>query len=448
MTNHVLTDDALTVSFLAYFKTSRLLKIGLAFNIFYYFTVVAGYLALLFSGELSSTIYTLDFQVFYEAGNAVVVSPNDLYNVSPNGLPYRYLPAFALIFALLYPLPLEVLYLTNISLMMLTNFAVLWMAYRACLVYGITSLTKNFEITLFIIFITPQHIVNLILGQVSQVAILLILTAVVVLQKADMHSLKQYILVGLLLGTASNLKPIFLLLCVFAIPIARSSWRSFSIPRVPPLGVFGGFSFAMLPNVIFFWMYPQSLDGFIRVNFIEHLDYHHSTSITRLLIDLIPSLQSEMIRHFIIALLSLIILSMSYRRFINTPNSSKKYITHFSEMIFLIVLVYPDSWFLFLAILYSVLGPSILMLYKSLPASSSKEKWLDFIWSGSNNLVAFFWIGVVLYYLVLGFDPLVPIWLLVLYLLFLLSLSQKHLEDGSNGIEPTQLQSPSTSSVG
>jgi hypothetical protein len=174
----------------------------------------------------------------------------------------------------------------------------------------------------------------------------------------------------------------------------------------------------MLPNLVYFLLYPESFAGFIRVNFFENLDYHHSTSFTRLLIAIIPALQAQLLKYLIMISLGSIIFFKSYHRFVNTPDSSKQYVHHFSEIMFLVLLVYPDSWFLFLAIWYSVFGPSMLVLYNTESVIQNSEKLLDILWSGANNLIAFFTIGVLLHYLVLGFDPTIPLWLISLYIIF------------------------------
>ncbi|NHJ15292.1 MAG: hypothetical protein EAX95_16545, partial [Candidatus Thorarchaeota archaeon] len=146
------------VRFLAYFRSSRLLKVGLVFNISYYLIVVLVFLILSWSDQLENTVYYFDWNVFYEAGQILHVSPEDLYTVNPNGLPYRYFPAFAMIMSVLTWIPLEVSYFLNISLMMVMNWATLWMAYQVCISSGVSIRTRNFEKTLFFIYIAPQHI--------------------------------------------------------------------------------------------------------------------------------------------------------------------------------------------------------------------------------------------------------------------------------------------------
>lgn len=413
------SSEELRESFNSYFRKSRLLHVGLVFNLIYYIAIVFAYLFLYSTDMLSSTVYAVDIQVFYEAGRMLLESPGDLYSTSPNGLPFRYLPLFSYVYAFLHPIPLEVLYLANCAIMMLFNFGVVWLSYRLCLAHGLSINTRNFEKTLLFIFIAPQHIVNLILGQFSQFLIFLILYAIFLLQRGDLHSVKQYLLIGLALGLASNLKPFAVILFVFAVPVFRTSRYRFSLPLRTFLGTFLGFMLMMIPNAIFFTIFPNSLNDFIQVNFFETLDYHHSTSITRLLVLLFPLFQNPIPKYVIILVMSITIFIISYSRFVNTPHESKRYIMHFAEMMFLILLVYPDSWFLFLAIWYTILGPSILILYTSYDLNPAKQKIIDIFWSGSNNLLAFFWIGVILHYFVLGFDPIGSIWLLSLYILFI-----------------------------
>ncbi len=411
------------VRFLAYFRSSRLLKVGLVFNISYYLIVVLVFLILSWSDQLENTVYYFDWNVFYEAGQILHVSPEDLYTVNPNGLPYRYFPAFAMIMSVLTWIPLEVSYFLNISLMMVMNWATLWMAYQVCISSGVSIRTRNFEKTLFFIYIAPQHIVNLILGQISQLVILLVLYVVLLLQKKEKGSLKRFLVVGLLIGLAFNFKPFILLFIPFLVPVYRSSKYSVEVSAKAIFGVTLGILLLLTPNIMFFMNFPDSFADFIRVNFIETLDYHHSTSITRLFTAAIPVFREAVPKFALIVFLGGFLFFRSYRRFIGIPNPEKQYTHHFAEGTFILLLVYPDSWFLFLAIWYSLLGPSILILYNENKAQPKTEKLLDTLWSGANNLLGFFTIGVILYYIVLGFDPVIPSWLVILYILHQKSLN-------------------------
>ena len=108
-------------SFLEYFRTSRLMKVGLAFNLIYYIGVIVGFVFLLLQGTLQDTVFSVDFRVFYEAGLEFANSPADIYLVNPNGLPFRYLPSFAMFMALFVGAPMVSLYLVNITLMMFSG---------------------------------------------------------------------------------------------------------------------------------------------------------------------------------------------------------------------------------------------------------------------------------------------------------------------------------------
>lgn len=431
-------------SFLEYFKKSRLLKVGLTFNIFYYSCVLLGFVFYSLQGSLGETAYTVDFQVFYEAGQAFLSSPDSIYTVGPNGLPFRYFPFFAVIMALFTAVPLVPLYLINITLMKLLNFGVIALAYRVSLNAGATLSTKNFEKTLFVLLITPPHIVNLILGQISQLAIVLVLVVLILLQSSSDDSFSRFFWAGITLGIASTLKPFFLVLAPFLIPLTWKAGFRIKIPHKPLSGVSVGFLLSMLPNMVYFVAYPETLNGFLHVNFVEGLSSHHSTSITRLFSAILPFLDPYALQFGVILILGGFIFLRSFSVFVRAREDQKNHVRHFTEMMFLVLLVYPDSWFLFMAVWYALLGPSMLQLYGCCSHLKGEIRNLDILWSGANNLLAFFSIGVVLYYLVLGFDPVIPIWLTVLYVLYERILSQCEKASLLSGVQLVAETVPST----
>ena len=403
-------------TFWDFLRKSRMLKMGLAFNLIYYFCVILGFSFYYLQGTLSETIYTLDFQVFYEAGRVFLNSPSEIYTVNPNGLPYRYLPSFAAFVAPFTNIPLIILYFINISFMMILNLGIVFFIYLVSLQMGIKTSTKNFEKTLIIVFITPQHIVNIILGQITQIAILLVLIALFILKSNSNDSFLWFICVGLLIGIASTLKPFFLVLIPFLIPITLQDRFRIKVKFRQFIGVISGFILSIIPNIVFFVMYPATINQFIQVN-IEGLSNHHSTSITSLLSFLLTGIGINGLELAIMLVLGFGLFMISYVRFVKAPETQKKYIHHFSEMMFLVLLVYPDSWFLFLGVWYAFLAPSMIYLFSNQNLSEKEMHTLDILWSGSNNLLAFFSFGIVIHYLVLGIDPINPIWLLILYLL-------------------------------
>ena len=403
-------------TFWQYLKQSRMLKAGLAFNLLYYFCVILGFVFYYLQGTLSETIYTLDFQVFYEAGQVFLNSPSEVYSVNPNGLPYRYLPSFAAFLSPFTKIPLIILYFINISFMMIMNVGIVFLVYLVSLQMGVNTSTKNFEKTLLIVFITPQHIINIILGQITQIAILLVLIALLILQSNSNDSFPWFICIGLLIGIASTLKPFFLILVPFLIPITLQSRFHIHVKFRQIAGVISGFILSMIPNIVFFVLYPAAINQFIQVN-IEGLSNHHSTSITRLISTLLTGVGIYGVELAIMLMLGCGLFLISYVRYVKAPETQKNYIHHFSEMMFLVLLVYPDSWFLFLGVWYAFLAPSMIYLYSNQNLTEKEMHTLDILWSGSNNLLAFFSLGIIVHYLVLGFDPINPIWLLILYLL-------------------------------
>ncbi|MFW9980530.1 MAG: hypothetical protein ACFFE3_01275 [Candidatus Thorarchaeota archaeon] len=400
-------------TFMEYFRSSRLLKVGLAFNLIYYIGVVVGFFFLFLQGTYLDTVFTVDFRVFYEAGLEFVNSPADIYLVNPNGLPFRYLPSFAMFMALFVGAPMVTLYLANITLMMFCNVGIVYIVYQVSLQRGVTTTTKNFERTLLFVFIAPQHIINIMFGQITQLAILFSLLALFLLQSPQ-RSWTCCILIGLLIGFATTLKPFFLLFFPFLFPLTMTGRFQFTFPVRQCTGALAGFLLSMVPNILYFIVYPAAFNGLIEVNLFEELTGQHSTSVTKLILAFVPLTDTFLLQIGIIIILGGFIFLRSYAKFVRTPSGKKNYLHHFTDMTFLILLVYPDSWFLFLAVWYAFLAPSMLVLYKT----QSDNQTMDFFWSGANNLLAFFTIGILIHYLLLGFDPIIPIWLTILYVLY------------------------------
>ena len=403
-------------TFWEYFMRSRLLKIALAFNLIYFFGVLVSFAIIFLHGSIFDTVFIVDFRVFYESGQVFTQTPGQIYAVNPNGLPFRYFPSFAAYMAIFSSIPMIPLYLINISFMMLCNVGIVYLVYQICIQKEVKTQTKNFERTLVFVFIAPQHIVNIMFGQITQLAILFMLIALTILQSNDRNTIQWYFIVGLLIGLASTIKPFFLVFFPFLIPISIGGRFGISMSLRHLVGVSIGFILTMIPNFVFFVFYPNALGEFLAINLMQTLTGQHSTSLTNLILFFVPNM--FLIKLGIITVIGGVIFFKSYCRFIRTPQMTKSYLQHFTEMAFLVLLVYPDSWFLFLAVWYAFLAPSMLSLYSSPLKSKEEMRTLDLIWSGSNNLLAFFWIGIIIHYLILGFDPIVPIWLLILYILY------------------------------
>jgi hypothetical protein len=86
----------------------------------------------------------------------------------------------------------------------------------------------------------------------------------------------------------------------------------------------------------------------------------------------------------------------------------------------ILLLAYPDSWFLYLLFYFAPMIPAILNIEAQIgslyPKSIKMIKYLTKI------MQLYFAVGVILHYLIFGFDPLTPVLLGILYgiLLFLL----------------------------
>jgi hypothetical protein len=405
-----------TETFWEYFRRSRLLKIALAFNLIYFFGILISSVYLFLQGTIFNTLFAVDFTVFYESGQMFITTPGSIYAVSPNNLPFRYFPSFAAYMGLFSFIPLIPLYLINISIMIICNVGIVYFVYQICMLKGVETLTKNFETALAIVFIAPQNIVNIMFGQITQLAILFTLIALSILESNDHDRFRWYFIVGFLIGLASTIKPFFLIFLPFLIPISIMGKFEISVSIRNFVGVSTGFILTMLPNLVYFILYPSAFQEFLGINLIQTLEGQHSTSLTNLILFFVPN--TFPVKVGIILIIGGVIFFRSYLEFLRTPQTQKSFLHHFTDMTFLILLVYPDSWFLFLAVWYAFLAPSILTFYNSQSISDEDMRNLNLLWSGSNNLLGFFWIGIIIHYLVLGFDPMIPIWLLILYLLY------------------------------
>ncbi|MFW9844929.1 MAG: glycosyltransferase 87 family protein, partial [Candidatus Thorarchaeota archaeon] len=303
----------------------------------------------------------------------------------------------------------------------------------------VNSTTKNFEKTLTFLFIAPQHIVNIMFGQITQLSILVTIIALFILRTKQLDKIQWFFVVGLLIGLAATIKPFFIVFIPFMVPISRGGRFGITISFRHLIGVTTGILCVMVPNLLYFILYPNAINEFIQINLVQDLTGQHSTSLTKLILAFIDSSDAFLIQIGIIIIVGGIIFFKSYYYFVQSPENQKEYQRHFTDMVFLILLVYPDSWFLFIAVWYAFLAPSMLILYNSTSISNDEMKKLDILWSGSNNLLAFFSIGIVLHYLVLGFDPIIPIWLLILWILYQRVETAVEKQEESVDNEPTSL---------
>ena len=412
---------------------SRLLKIAFAFNLVYFFGILISYSVLLIQGSVFNTVFMVDFIVFYESGQVFVNTPGQIYAVNPNGLPFRYFPSFAAYMAIFSSIPMIQLFLINISFMMLCNVGIVYFVYQICIQKGVSTQTKNFERTLVFVFIAPQHIVNIMFGQITQLAILIMLIVLTILQSNNHNTIQWYFIAGLLIGLASTIKPFFLVFFPFLIPVSIGGRFGISVSLRHFVGVSTGFILTMIPNFVYFILYPNAFGEFLGINLMQTLTGQHSTSLTNLILVFIPN--TYLIKLGIITVIGGVIFFRSYLSFIRAPQMKKSFLQHFTDMAFLVLLVYPDSWFLFLAVWYAFLAPSMLSLYNSSSISEQEMRKVDLLWSGSNNLLGFFWIGIVIHYLILGFDPIIPIWLLILYILYQRAITRIKLLQNTTDVE-------------
>ncbi|MBD3353825.1 MAG: DUF2029 domain-containing protein [Candidatus Lokiarchaeota archaeon] len=414
--------------FITYIQSSTLMKLGILFNLIWItFTLFAFFYVLAFD-NLSNTVFTEDFEVFYTAGMLIRTNIDELYMSSLYNLPYRYLPTFAYFYILVSYIPFNFAYLANVAFMFAINFLSTFMIYELCMRFYL--MPKDPKLTrklIFLFFMAPVQVVNYILGQISPLFIFFLLFSLILIENSEkkVYNIPHCDLYGgILLGLAITLKPFAILVVPFLLVFKGSTKeninsliRNLDFKRT--LNRFFGIIIILIPNLFIFLRDQKLLQEFIDINFHETLQNHHSTSLTRLIIDVLNSFRSEVNQVLIFIVIICITFFISFTRFLMNPDRANRMAYYFQEAMLLMMLSYMDSWFLYSVIWLSVLIPVLMDFeYTYEEAGGRKIKMVTALRRIGRLLNIYFAIPVILYYFVLGFDPLSPVFLLLFYVLY------------------------------
>ena len=411
--------------FLGVFKNSKLMKVGIIFNLIYIFGITIVYLYLFTSNALQRTIFSLDFSVFYLAGKLISENPLALYTDPRYILPYRYLPFYAYFFIIPSKLPFHIAYIINNILAVIANAISTFVVYLCCKSYYDADWNNDREYRedIFLFFMAPVQVVNLILGQSSPFFLLFLLSSLFFFENVNTKAYeipKENYLGGIFLGLAILFKPIALLIVPFIIPIQfkTDTWLKFSIKFKPLYERFVGLAIPLVPNLLIFFRYPKLLRDFIESNFVHVLNFHHSTSITRFASKLAEwqgTPISETILLFNLFWLFFLIAIVKYLLKGNGNDSTT--VVFYHEAIFIVLFIYPDSWFLYFVFWWAFFVP----MYSKFKARQH-EMGIDVISNKRNHIIfheipkfcmIYFSFGIILHYLLIGMDPITPILLLI-----------------------------------
>ncbi len=416
--------------FLERIKNSRLMKLGIAFNLVYIIGVTLSYLFFLMNNLLEGTIFSFDFSVFYLAGKLIVENPSALYSDPRYILPYRYLPFYAYFYILPSKLPFHVAYILNNIWAVFINFLSTFVLYLCCKSFyeAKWEADKQYREDLFIFFMAPVQVANYILGQSSPFFLFFLLCSLFFFENANTKTFdipRENYLGGLFLGLAILFKPIALLIVPFIIPIQfgeNSHWYRFSIKWKTLFDRAVGLLIPLIPNALLFVQYPVLLRDFIASNFVHVLNFHHSTSITRFASKLAEWQGTPISETMLLFNLFGLFFLIALFKFVLVRKEDTFMFIFFHEAIFIVLFIYPDSWFLYFVFWWAFFVP----MYNKFKAKQ-QEIGID-ITTNKRNFILFheipefcmiyFSIGVVFHYVLIGIDPITPILLLVYMVIY------------------------------
>lgn len=426
--------------FLHFIRHSKLMMFGLILNVIWLVGTVSLYIYLGLEGTLNDTIITYDFDVFYTSGSVLRDDLSQLYTSSLYELPFRYLPSFAYVFASLTYLPYSLVYIGLVFVSTSIHFASTFLVYElSTKYYNISTKSRPWLKAIFIFFMAPVQVVNYLLGQISPIFIFFMLGALFFFEniKKPIYQIPRANLYGgIFIGLALMLKPFAILFLPFLIDIkigrGTGVEKPYYINLNSTLPRILGILIILSPNIIFFLVHPGIFIDFVNINFVDTLDYHHSTSLTRIIIYGGQRLDLSIPKFTVMMILLLAFYVPIYIRFVLTPQEKVKITYFFEEALLVLLLVYSDSWFLYFVIWYAPLVPMIGDLDRFARKTDRKVQIWFFRKIAKFHMI-YFSIGVVLYYVVLGYDPVTPPILLAFYLFSEHLIWKKHKYDMADG---------------
>lgn len=448
--------------FARYLWQTRLLRAGIYFTIVYAGIVVGGYLVLAARGVLDASIFADDFAVFHTATRVLHENPAELYASAEYDLPYRYLPMFAYLFYGIGTLPLATAYFLNVGFSLACHYATLFLLYVTCKrVYAVDMTTETFEKGFFIALMAPLLVPNLMLGQMNSLLTCLLLAALVCFENHRKHVIpvtRNNLWGGVALGLAATVKPIAILVVPFllevTVQVRRRRRRETEVQtgRAREVGGVGpgretgrgdpapetgqasektnrarvrvhwtattwrlvGLASVLAPNLLVFLVYPNLAPEFLQANFVHTLDHHHSTSLTRLVFLLFDAAGVPYTPWIVTVSLAIVLYLPPYVAYVRTPKADISLAVYYGYAFLVLLLAYPDAWFLYMLIWYVVQFPAFFQLASYFRGARERRfRWV-MIKIGKYASV-YFSVGVAIHYLLLGWDPVTPTLLAVYY---------------------------------
>jgi hypothetical protein len=276
---------------------------------------------------------------------------------------------------------------------------------------------------------TPLLAILLLIGQITEIFIFFILISILIVENDNFNRYKlkcKDFILGFLLGLSISFKPFVFLLIPFFLKIYISyKSRVYEFEIKDTLIASCGFFLAISVNIIYWILYPNLIFDFIKINFNTQLPNYPSSSITRIIIIIFNALNIQISEALVMLILFISLYSFLFFFYIQLPIKQKNHSLFVGMGVLLILITFPDSWFLNFLILFMIIIPGYLKIEEDLTFENSEglEKKLSHTYLLNYNIlkygILYFTIGIVLGFTIIPFDPILPPLLLILYFVIL-----------------------------
>jgi len=411
-------------------RNEIILKLSRLTVLFYLIFAILCFLFVPFFIPLKNTAIANDFRIFYQSAQILLEQPEYLYSSSIYNMPFRYFPFFSLLFIPYTFIPFEITFIIHITLMAIIHIASFYIIFiLSSKILKVQFDTKIKRDLLFLNLMTPLLAILLLIGQITEIFIFFILISILILENDNLNryklKFKDFIL-GFLLGLSVSFKPFAFLLIPFFLKIYISyKSRAYEFEIKETLIASCGFFLAISVNIIYWILYPNLIFDFIMINFNTQLPNYPSSSITRIIIIMLNALNIQVPEALVMLILFLCLYSFLFFFYIQQPIKQKNHSLFVGMSMLLILIIFPDSWFLNFLILFMIFIPGYLKIEEDLTFENSQglEKKLSYTYLLNYNIlkygILYFTIGIVLGFTIIPFDPILPPLLLILYFVML-----------------------------
>jgi len=407
-------------------KKTKALKNSLIVNLVYIiFTILCFFLVPLLI-PIENTIIANDFRIFYQSAQAIITNPEQLYSLPAYNMPFRYLPFFSILFVPYTLIPFELGFVIHTFLLGLIQTASFYLIYIiSTRFYNVKYNNKVKSDLLFICLMAPLQVPMIFIGQISHIFILLILIVIFLIEniKTEIYKISyQYFLLGLILGLSISFKPFSILI----IPLLTKLVITFKDKKMKIKSkiliiLLSGLIISHIVNIIYFLVYPGLLPEFLDINSATQLLNYPSSSITRLISFIFNAFSIEPI---VMLILTILLYGLLFSIFLITPSNKINYPVYISMVILIVMINFTDSWFLNFLIFFMLIFPGLFQFedeVRLIQSDSLKRKLkisnfiiYKIIYYG----ILYFTAGVVLGLTVFPTDPILPFFLIILYIIF------------------------------